>query len=95
MRKSHYLFAVLLWMHSTLLIAATRDGRWHLGIGDPSIWGWVTVGVYLLAVGCCYYQANAHKLPKQKLSGQSRKFWWLLGAFLLLLAINKQLDLQT
>jgi hypothetical protein len=95
MHKSHYLFGVVLWMHSHLLIAATEDGRWHLGIGDPSVWGWFTVGVYLLAVGCCYYQATAHKLPEQKLSDQSRKFWWLLGVFLLLLAINKQLDLQT
>lgn len=90
MRKSHYLFAVVLWMHSHLLIAATADGRWHMGIGDPSIWGWLTVGMYLLAAGRSFFKASTYRV-----SGDAFKFWLILGLFLLLLSINKQLDLQT
>ena len=67
---------------------ATYD-VWHAGIGDPTILGWLTVAVYLVAVFCCVKQARVVKMR-----GGGTKFWLFLAIFLLLLAINKQLDLQ-
>ena len=90
MRKFHLLLAVFLCAYSQNLIAATQDGRWQLGIGDPSIWGWLTVGVYLVTAGRCFFKASWYRQ-----SDEAFRFWLILGLFLLFLAINKQLDLQT
>jgi len=81
-------FALLEW--SPWVFAATQEGRWHLGIGDPTIWGWLTVVVYLLAVARCIVKAKLDHA-----AGSPYQFWLYLGLFLLLLSINKQLDLQT
>lgn len=70
--------------------AATVNGRWHAGIGDPTIFGWITVGCYFFAVVIC-----ANKALNLKSAGEGYRFWLCLALFLLLLGINKQLDLQT
>ncbi len=77
-------------LQSTLVFAATENGRWHAGIGDASIFGWVTVVVYLFATFRCVVKAK-----DSKKFGGNYQFWLYLGAFLLLLGINKQLDLQS
>lgn len=65
-------------------------GRWSPGIGDPSVMGWVTVGVYLLAaVQCARKSRNSDSLR------EGNKFWASLAVVLFLLALNKQLDLQS
>lgn len=83
-----YFLAVLLMANNAY--AATVDGRWHIGIGDPTIFGWITVACYFLAVLVC-----ANKAYKLKAAGVGYRFWLCLALFLLLLGINKQLDLQT
>lgn len=85
-----YLLGTVLFACSADLLAATQDGRWHAGIGDPTIWGWLTVGMYLLVVVRCFA-----KVKQYQLAGAPYLFWVLLGLCLLLLGINKQLDLQT
>lgn len=65
------------------------DGRWHPGIGDPTVVGWVTVAAYCVAALLCY------RCSKRYASTQQGQFWWALTLVLLALAINKQLDLQT
>lgn len=84
------ILSLFLLAQSTSALAATEDGRWHAGIGDATIFGWVTVGFYLLAVARCVVKANASKK-----FGGNYQFWWYLAAFLLFLGINKQLDLQS
>lgn len=84
------ILGVVLCGFSQLLFAATQDGRWHLGIGDPTIWGWLTVVVYLAAVARCFIKAK-----RSRDEGMPYQFWLWLGVLLLLLSINKQLDLQT
>lgn len=81
---------LLLLIQSPLIFAAIENGRWHAGIGDASIFGWITVAFYLLAVARCVVKAIASK----KFGGYYQ-FWLYLGAFLLFLGINKQLDLQS
>lgn len=67
-----------------------QDEHWHAGIGDPTIFGWLTVLVYLVAVWRCIVRAG-----QSKKFGGNYQFWFYLAAFLLFLAINKQLDLQS
>ena len=73
------------------LLAMTVDDRWRLGIGDPSLMGWLTVAAYLIASVLCWrcaVRASAH-------DGGAWAVWYLLAAVLLVMGVNKQLDLQS
>jgi TRAP-type uncharacterized transport system fused permease subunit len=64
-----------------------RYGHWSVGIGDPTVAGWITVAVYFLAAWLCVRTRHAP-------SPEGR--WWLaMSALMLFLGINKQLDLQS
>lgn len=72
------------------------DG-WTPGIGDPDAMGWTVVGAYLVAGWLCLGAAAATG-PSQERRGAARparRFWSLLAAAMLILAINTQLDLQS
>lgn len=69
------------------ILAAVEDGRWVPGIGDPTPMGWFTVLAYLGAAAL----AAAWASPP----GRGRSLPIGLALFLLLLAVNKQLDLQS
>ena len=69
------------------LLAAVEDGRWALGLCDPTPMGWATVGGYLLAAALCMLWA--------KPSGAWLLLPAMLAAAMTLLAVNKQLDLQS
>jgi hypothetical protein len=81
------------------------DGRWHPGIGDPTVMGWVTVAAYALASFFAFQALRASRLGAQKLSAvapeeannQKRlsQLWGLVTLAMVLLGINKQLDLQS
>ncbi len=83
-------FFLLLLIQSPFIFAATENGRWYAGIGDVSLFGWITVAIYLVAAARCVVKAMASKK-----FGGNYQFWLYLAAFLLLLGINKQLDLQS
>jgi hypothetical protein len=83
-------FTSLLSLQSPLIFAATENGRWHAGIGDPTIFGWITVAAYLLAVIC-----SLRQMLLVKAQGGTARFWLVLAAVLFVLAINKQLDWQS
>jgi hypothetical protein len=82
-------------MERYLLLAIIEDGTWHLGIGDPTPIGWFTVLAYLsatIASGIvCWREFQAAR----EYRGSTPVFWMVLTLLLLLLGINKQLDLQT
>ncbi len=68
--------------------------NWTPGIGDPTIGGWITVILYLLAVISCWKTAN--KLAKVNTgASEEQRTWRAISALFLALGINKQLDLQT
>jgi hypothetical protein len=77
------------------MLAEIVGGQWRPGIGDPTLMGWLTVVAYLSASWACGWATRA----EEKLAGDHARarsvFWWLLAGLLLLLGINKQLDLQT
>lgn len=74
--------------------------RWSPEIGDPTVMGWLTVVAYFIVAGLCL---RAFMLEVQEASSSARErgpnrragLWLLLAVGMGLLAINKQLDLQT
>jgi len=73
------------------IFAFTDEDGWHAGIGDPTILGWVTVVAYFIASILAFRAAKA----SASRPGNRQIFWSLLTVLLVLLGINKQLDLQT
>jgi hypothetical protein len=67
--------------------------RWSPGLGDNHFVGWLTVAVYL-AAGLAS-AAVALRLGRQGSEDRERRFWTIAAVLLLLLAVNKQLDLQS
>lgn len=80
----------------TMLVTSENPGiwvcffnGWHPAIGDPDVTGWLTVLSYLI---CCGLAVAVLRMQ----GGQVvRRLWQGIAVLLLLLAINKQLDLQT
>jgi hypothetical protein len=78
------------------LLLSIADGRWHPGIGDPTLLGWLTVALYLAAAAICWRAAVvARGVRWPEYTRGEPLFWLLCAVFLLCLGINKQLDLQT
>jgi hypothetical protein len=81
-------------------MATGLDGRWYPGIGDPTLRGWLTVGAYALGAALALRAAwvsARHAEPSLAPADQRHLvvFWCLTAVVLILLGINKQLDLQT
>ena len=63
---------------------------WHLAVGDPNAFGWLIFFAYFAAAFACYRAARTS-------TGEARLRWYwtcVCGA-MILLGLNKQLDLQT
>ena len=75
-------------------IARCAFGRWQPGIGDPTVLGWVTVAIYL-SVALLAFRVRAGASFPMASRRRERGFWLCLGLFLLFMALNKQLDLQS
>lgn len=83
----------------------TNDGRWHLVFGDPTLLGWLTLAAYLLAGLTCWRAHRSCRFgarmllnasPAEARHQERLAHWWVgLGALMILLGLNKQLDLQT
>jgi hypothetical protein len=67
---------------------------WSPRLGDASIMGWVTTGIYLLAAMAAAAMALRGRFPTPS-ERRERVFWMLAATLLAFLTINKQLDLQT
>jgi hypothetical protein len=64
------------------------SAHWTPGIGDPTIAGWVTVATYFIIALLCF-------LARKSSTGPERHWWTGLVALMILMGINKQLDIQT
>ena len=91
-------------MHSIALAASTAYGRWHLGIGDPTVIAWIIVAAYFFSVYLAhatnrayqdrasdFSQSDPREAENQRLLA---KLWLVVAMSMLLLGINKQLDLH-
>lgn len=70
-------------------MAADISGRWQPGIGDPTIVGWATVVAYGVAA------VLSLRCARRTVIGLEHWFWVCSAIALVLLGINKQLDLQS
>lgn len=68
---------------------------WSPGIGDPTVFGWATVALYIVASAMCYRRARDGFSGIYPHIADLRRFWASLFALLVLMAINKQLDAQS
>lgn len=65
---------------------------WRPTIGDPTWFGWVTAFAYVLGAALAVRAALVQPEDNPK---DWRVIWMMIGTALLLLGLNKQLDLQT
>lgn len=79
---------------STMLLFVAS--RWTLGVGDPTVVGWLTVAAYIVAFSLCRRASRGRPIvaPGSSVRRLSR-FWMLLALVLMCLGLNKQLDLQS
>ncbi len=70
-------------------MTTASDGRWHLGMGDPTLVGGVTVVVYAFAFFFCFAVVRREQMHA------ARQFWLIVSLLVFSLGVNKQLDLQT
>jgi len=66
-------------------------GRWRSTIGDPTFIGWFTVGSYFACAILSFILVSIDKGADRRLF----HFWGMVGLLMILLGINKQLDLQS
>lgn len=78
------------------ILSAIEDEEWTLGIGDPTVGGWVTVAVYIVTAGVCAAATiRAFTFSRAVDKHRALVFFGTLTLAMLVLGINKQLDLQT
>ena len=66
---------------------------WSPRIGDPTVGGWLTVILYVLASVSCWRAAR--KVGARDKYLQERRGWQFISVLFLALGVNKQLDLQS
>jgi len=64
---------------------------WEPGIGDPTFIGWFTVAAYFCAAVLCFTAA----IRARRVDRAAYRFWVIFTGFMVVLGINKQLDLQS
>jgi len=70
--------------------------NWSPGIGDPTVMGWLTVVLYVLAAISCWITARKLRLTAEYAEdARELRAWRSIAAAFLALGVNKQLDLQT
>lgn len=77
------------------ILAFTDGDQWRAGIGDPTVMGWMTVAAYFVTSLACLKVALARAKAVGGWKGREAIFWLLLCGGMLVLGVNKQLDLQT
>ena len=77
---------------NAIFLCATN--HWSPVIGDPTTTGWLTVVVYLLVTILAARLAQKAPFPARR-RNRERVFWILLTLCFAVLAVTKQLDLQS
>jgi hypothetical protein len=74
-----------------MLVQVVR--RWRPEVGDPTLLGWLTVVGYLIAFALCWRSYEAARTRPNAI--RPAQAWAVLASGMLLLGVNKQLDLQS
>lgn len=70
-------------------------GNWSLGMGDPTWGGWLTVLLYGAAAWMSWQVLRSDHASGLSMTGDERWVWRVLFGAMVLLGVNKQLDLQS
>jgi hypothetical protein len=70
-------------------------GSWSPGIGDPTVGGWLTVVLYAVTAWMAFRVLKRERRQRIVLSVNEKTIWRLMLAGMIVLGINKQLDLQS
>lgn len=70
-------------------------GNWSLGMGDPTWGGWLTVLLYGAAAWLCWQVLRGAAASALSMTSDERWVWRVLFGAMVLLGVNKQLDLQS
>jgi len=91
--------------YPVIFLVTGPDGHWHPGIGDPTFLGWLTVAAYVVAAWLSAKawrrsRSRARSLARSRPADASEEshlaaLFAIVFAAMVLLGINKQLDLQT
>ena len=77
------------------VLSVIANGHWKPGIGDPNFMGWlITVSYLITSVFCGIYAWHTDRISPVNRSHYHRAFWLSLAVIMLIMGINKQLDLQ-
>ena len=77
------------------ILSVIVNGHWRPGIGDPTFLGWFITAAYLItSVFCGVCARRPDRISPVSRSRHHRFFWWSLVVIMLLMGINKQLDIQ-
>jgi hypothetical protein len=71
------------------------NGNWKPGIGDPTFMGWLITAAYLTTsvfCGVCAWRTD--RISPISRFRHHRLFWWSLAVIMLIMGVNKQLDIQ-
>ena len=66
-------------------------GQWRPTIGDPCFMGWFIVGSYFVCAILSFIAAFGNRIVDRR----AASFWRMVGLLMILLGMNKQLDLQS
>lgn len=70
------------------------EQHWSFGVGDPTIGGWLTTGLYFLAALSAFWVYRRADVLFTLQTKRQRILWLLFTLALLTLGLNKQLDLH-
>jgi hypothetical protein len=77
------------------ILSVIVNGHWRPGIGDPTFIGWFITAAYLITsvfCGICAWRTD--RISSVNRFRYYRLFWWGLAVIMLIMGMNKQLDLQ-
>jgi hypothetical protein len=78
-----------------LFLDALEHGYWAKHRGDPTVLGWgITILYGLAALTCLYCTGLLDTKRSPPISELHAWFWWMIVVILVLVGVNKQLDLQ-
>jgi hypothetical protein len=77
------------------ILSVMLNGHWRPGIGDPTFIGWlITAAYFVTSVFCGICAWRADRISTINRYNHHRLFWSGLAVVMLIMGMNKQLDLQ-
>ena len=82
---------------SLITVAEMTERGWRPGLGDPTVFGYLTTAAYFAAAAACWVAWRRERLAARLIPASPLRpaFWLVLAVAMAVLGVNKQLDLQS